>query len=139
MASTFAKMSNMRGVGVFIAPKKSKTSVLAETQHLIVNETVRYNVHTHNHNLNSHSHVDRRSAEKLCFCIVSENVPIHGNFSREFCDSVDAWFGILIKPIENTVISVCTSTVGADSTGHLGSLTAANWVSLDFNVSYSSC
>ena len=27
-----------------IAPKKSKTSVLAETQHLIVNETVRYNV-----------------------------------------------------------------------------------------------
>ena len=27
-----------------IAPKKSKTSVLAETQHLIVNETVKYNV-----------------------------------------------------------------------------------------------
>ena len=27
-----------------IAPKKSKTSVLAETQHLMVNETVRYNV-----------------------------------------------------------------------------------------------
>ena len=27
-----------------IAPKESKTSVLAETQHLIVNETVRYNI-----------------------------------------------------------------------------------------------
>ena len=139
MASTFAKMSNMSGVGVFIAPKKSKTSFLAETQHLIVNETVRYNVHTHNHNLNSHSHVDRRSAEKLCFCIVSENVPIHGNFRGNFATLWTHRLGNLIKPSDNTVISVCTSTVGADSTGHLGSLTAANWVSLDFNVSYSSC
>jgi len=34
-----------------IAPKKSKTSVLAEGQHLLVNETVRYNVEL--------THVDR--------------------------------------------------------------------------------
>ena len=36
-----------------IAPKKSKTSVLAETQHLIVHETVRYNVELTHVNLDS--------------------------------------------------------------------------------------
>ena len=37
VALTRARMSDMSGVGV-LRPKKSKTSVLAEAQHLVVNE-----------------------------------------------------------------------------------------------------
>ena len=43
MTSTFGKDVGYEGCWS-IAPKKSKTSLLAETQHLVVNETVRYNV-----------------------------------------------------------------------------------------------
>ena len=46
-----------------IAPKKSKTSVLAET-HLIVNETVRYNVELTHVDLDSRC---RGRGENLCF------------------------------------------------------------------------
>ena len=46
---------------------------------------------------------------------------------------------LFLIEVSNICSVVWMKTRTCNRHGHLGSLTAANWVSFDFNVSYSSC